>query len=194
MLMKVRQVNTAKEVLQRKIRESERLRAKEEEKRLLEERRARDEAAKKARQAKLAQEQAEKAERLLMSQEEKIMRAVLLHWASKIMQQQQQSVNNLGSNSSNSKDLCSGAEGGSSVRKDNNSCDTTSDSGTARSVSGTSAVRSDKEKARLEKAEKEQQRAIEKVNNNSIVSHIELIAHIQFYLALFIVIVMLLLL
>lgn len=68
--VKMRQVNTAKEILQRKEREAERERAKEEQKRLLEERRAKEEAAKKARQQKLAEEKAEKAERLQMKEEE----------------------------------------------------------------------------------------------------------------------------
>jgi len=68
--VKMRQVNTAKEILQRKEREAERARIKEEEKRMLEERRARDEAAKKSRQQKLDQEKAEKVERGLMREEE----------------------------------------------------------------------------------------------------------------------------
>jgi len=76
--VKVRQVNTAKEVLQRKEREAERLRDKEEQKRLLEERRAKEEAAKKNREQKLQQEKAEKAERMRMAEEEKKTRAALI--------------------------------------------------------------------------------------------------------------------
>ena len=74
--VKVRQVNTAKEVLQRKQREAERARQKEEEKQLLEERRAREEAAKKERAARQAQEQAEKAERQRLREEERRQKAL----------------------------------------------------------------------------------------------------------------------
>eukprot|EP00428_Durinskia_dybowskii_P062762 CAMPEP_0170368536 /NCGR_PEP_ID=MMETSP0117_2-20130122/7508_1 /TAXON_ID=400756 /ORGANISM="Durinskia baltica, Strain CSIRO CS-38" /LENGTH=1859 /DNA_ID=CAMNT_0010623207 /DNA_START=82 /DNA_END=5661 /DNA_ORIENTATION=+ len=75
--VKMRQVNTAKEILQRKEREAERARIKEEEKKLLEERRARDEAAKKSRQQKMLDEKAEKVERGLMTKEEQYMQKYL---------------------------------------------------------------------------------------------------------------------
>ena len=75
--VKVRQVNTAKEVLKRKEREAERARLKEEEKRLLEEKKARDEQLKKERQEKLAQEQLEKAERTRLKEEERLTKALL---------------------------------------------------------------------------------------------------------------------
>jgi tetratricopeptide (TPR) repeat protein len=71
--VKMRQVNTAKEILQRKEREAERARIQEEQKRALEERRAKDEAAKKSRQQKLLEEKAEKGERSLMREEELLM-------------------------------------------------------------------------------------------------------------------------
>ncbi|RYG70077.1 hypothetical protein EON64_01160 [archaeon] len=75
--VKIRQVNTAKEVQQRKEREAERARAREEEQKKLEEKRLREEKQRKERAEKLAQEQAEKAERLLMQKEEKLMMTVL---------------------------------------------------------------------------------------------------------------------
>lgn len=61
--VKMRQVNTAKEVEQRKEREAERARAKEEERKLLEEKKVREDLLKKERNEKLAQEKAEKDER-----------------------------------------------------------------------------------------------------------------------------------
>jgi hypothetical protein len=73
---KIRQVNTAKEVQQRKEREAERARVREEEQKRLEEKRAREERAKKERLEKQKDEQAEKAERLLMKEEEKLIRLV----------------------------------------------------------------------------------------------------------------------
>lgn len=65
MKTKLRQVNTAKEVAQRKEREAERARAKEEERRLIE-------LAKKERAEKALQEQAEKTERQRMKEEDKL--------------------------------------------------------------------------------------------------------------------------
>ena len=75
--VKLRQVNSAKEVLKRKEREAERAKAKEEERRLLEEKRARDEQIKKEKQEKLALEQLEKAERTRLKEEERQTRALL---------------------------------------------------------------------------------------------------------------------
>jgi hypothetical protein len=75
--VKVRQVNTAKEIQQRKEREADRSRTKEEERKRLEEKRVREEEKRKERQEKLAAEQAEKAERLLMHKEEKLMMVLL---------------------------------------------------------------------------------------------------------------------
>ena len=72
--VKVRQVTTAREIQQRKQRETERIKAKEEEKKMLDEKRARDELAKKERAEKLAIEQAEKAERNRIKEEEKRIR------------------------------------------------------------------------------------------------------------------------
>lgn len=73
---KIRQVNTAKEVQQRKEREAERARVREEEMKRLEEKRARDEKLKKEKLEKQREEQAEKAERTLMKEEEKRIRLV----------------------------------------------------------------------------------------------------------------------
>lgn len=73
---KIRQVNTAKEVQQRKEREAERARVREEEQKRLEEKRAREEKLKKERLERQAQEQTEKLERTMMKEEEKRTRAV----------------------------------------------------------------------------------------------------------------------
>ena len=75
--VKIRQVNTAKEVQQRKERELERARIKEEEQRKLEEKRAKIERERKEKAEKAIQEQAEKAERNLMKEEEKRTRAIM---------------------------------------------------------------------------------------------------------------------
>jgi KH domain/Tetratricopeptide repeat len=69
--VKVRQVTTAREIQQRKERETERAKAKEEEKKVLDEKRARDELAKKEKAEKMAIEQAEKTERVRLKEEEK---------------------------------------------------------------------------------------------------------------------------
>ena len=71
MKIKLRQVNSAREVQQRKEREAERQRLREEEQRIREERRAREEALKKERGEKAAQERAEKAERARIKEEER---------------------------------------------------------------------------------------------------------------------------
>ena len=75
--VKLRQVNSAKEVLKRKEREAERAKAKEEERRLLEEKRAREEQVKKEKAEKLAHEQLEKAERNRLKEEERQTRALI---------------------------------------------------------------------------------------------------------------------
>lgn len=75
--VKIRQVNTAKEIQQRKEREAERARIKEEQQRLIEEKRAREEKLRKEKAEKAAQEQAERCERTLMKEEEKRMLALL---------------------------------------------------------------------------------------------------------------------
>ena len=76
--VKMRQVNTSKEILQRKQRELERARIKEEEKKLLEEKRARDEIIKKNKQLKVELEKLEKSERLHMKNEDEYMKSYLL--------------------------------------------------------------------------------------------------------------------
>jgi hypothetical protein len=75
--VKIRQVNTAKEIQQRKEREAERARIKEEDQRRIEEKRAREEKLRKEKAEKAAQEQAERTERNLMKEEEKRMRSFL---------------------------------------------------------------------------------------------------------------------
>lgn len=75
--VKIRQVNTAKEIQQRKEREAERARIKEEEQRRIEEKRAREEKLRREKAEKAAQEQAERLERGLMKEEEKRMRTLL---------------------------------------------------------------------------------------------------------------------
>jgi hypothetical protein len=75
--VKIRQVNTAKEIQQRKEREAERARIKEEEQRRIEEKRAREEKLRKEKAEKAVQEQAERNERNLMKEEEKRMRTFL---------------------------------------------------------------------------------------------------------------------
>lgn len=74
--IKLRQVNTAKEVLLRKEREIEREREKEEQRKSLEEKKAKEELLKKERAEKAAIEKAEKAQRQKQKDEERRLKAM----------------------------------------------------------------------------------------------------------------------
>jgi len=69
--VKLRQVSSAKEVMERKVREAEREQKKIEEERAREEKRAKDEAIRKEKAEKAAKEKAEKAERQRLKDEER---------------------------------------------------------------------------------------------------------------------------
>lgn len=69
--VKLRQVSSAKEVMERKVREAEREQKKIEEEKAREEKRARDEAIRKEKAEKAAKEKAEKAERQRLKDEER---------------------------------------------------------------------------------------------------------------------------
>ena len=75
--VKIRQVTSAREIQQRKERETERAKLKEEEKKIFEEKKARDDILKKEREKKLAIVQAEKAERNRIKEEERKAKAAL---------------------------------------------------------------------------------------------------------------------
>jgi tetratricopeptide (TPR) repeat protein len=73
--VKIRQVNTAREVQQRKERENERARQREDEQRAIQEKRMREEQQKKEKAEKLALEKSEKLERQRQKDEEKRLKA-----------------------------------------------------------------------------------------------------------------------